>query len=181
MNRPVRGLNGFYEVDSQYAVPGARAEMIINAAATIVGRYTGPIVVANVQGARIKTPDNPLSLHKVKIGQAPHTALITRRGTMLEDGRPIVAATRRQGYGVNFNTRTLVQDAGIEADFMGERAVSRQAHEFGHTFRLKHCVGQLCCMNDTAPVMAIETGRPFCDPHAKELDLAGRLALATRL
>lgn len=189
--RPVRYVDAFYEFEGSHAVPKARAEGLYTAALEIVSRYTGPVVLTGLRPARIRLPEDAyIDPDKVKLGKAPHTALLTGRGTSAGS-----AGSSRFGgatavdfkLGGSEGSNVVATVAPPHLDQTDTLSLGWLVHEFGHSFALRHCAGALCMMtasqhleiNTNSPPIA--TGRPFCDDCVGELELAGYQNIAAQL
>jgi hypothetical protein len=206
MRRPVRTVEAFYETDGKftdpyrYAVSEEFAGTIFRRAAAIVGRYTGPIAVARVRGVRLPEEPAAVDISKVGLGSAPHTMLITRRKETGKSGPQPTGRTLPARIAASvIESKIVISTPPAYEDMTGGKTLTVAVHEMGHSFGLGepkgtefapvqvHCPDEACIMTETPRVAAdgmayaIASGKPFCDPCAGELELAGYMALAAQL
>ncbi|HSX32382.1 MAG TPA: zinc-dependent metalloprotease family protein [Candidatus Saccharimonadales bacterium] len=182
MSKAVREFTVFYEADGPYAVSKDYAQSIMGGAASIVSKYTGHIAMGPAKGFRLRAATNPLPNKPLSLGSDyDHAAIITGRHVGVSEGQPVPGIAHVDDAQIAIYKFSTVEDP------TGTHTMHAAVHEMGHSFGLKHCIGRLCCMNGEYSLEPskvnpyIESGRPFCDPHAEELEIAGFTALAKRL
>lgn len=187
MKSVVREIDAFYEATGPFAVPKDRAEYIYETAASIVSRHTGPIALKSIRGANIPLDDNPMEAHSVRLGHAPHSALLTKRN-LTNRGIPITGNTQCDFVGTVVRESQMVMTV-LEPiqDPVGRVALIGSIHEMGHSFGLQHCANT-CIMVASWDLNHFEAvnnllaaSAPFCGDCVDELEVGGYQALAQRL
>lgn len=190
--RTVRTIDAFYETGSPFEVEKTRANKIYEASVNLVSQYTGPIALNNLRGVRLPLGDKELPLPKLRLGGAPHSAVLTRRPISVEKGLGVSQNEYLGGLSQTQRTkRGLESKLAVQLDqpnmYQNESlGILSTAHELAHTFDLDHCATPTCIMQPrTAKSIALAetllTREPFCGDCSEGLELAGYQALAERL
>lgn len=189
MPRTVREIDAFYEATGPYAVSRPYAENIQRTSVAMIGRYVGPIAINSIRGVNLPLSGPKINPLTVKLSNAPHTALLTRREIVRNDelattgGRTIVMKSKDRVVSTSVTTSV------IEAPFTmnTEVTLTSNIHELGHAFGLTHCLGRNACVmearlesvSDAQDMLA--SGKLFCEPCEEDLELAGYSELAKQL
>lgn len=177
MSGPVRRIQGFYEVESAFAVPVTYAHDILKASLYVVGEYVGPLALESMTGVRVNTPADPIRAKGLRINSGPHAAFLTRRQFESKTEGSVA-------YGITLATEAPGLASKIFVhDFKDPTAtIIAGIHEIAHSFGLDHCVDSSCIMQprlDEPDPHMLKT--PFCDNCAGDLELTRYSALATQL
>jgi hypothetical protein len=189
MNRPVRSVNAYFEATGPYALERARAEQVYGKAIEEISRRTGPIALNGVQGVNIPLGDKPVTPDNVRLGKAPHSALITARPLVVEGNR-ILGNTRLIRRRIDgLVDKSVIKGShiitGVPRQQSDDTLIGTVVHEFAHSLGQKHCPDVRCIMQASCDINLDTTimaqDNPFCDDCTGDLELAGYQALAAQL
>ena len=178
MSAATRQIQGFYEARGNFAMPKDRARQIFEGSLEITSRYAGPLVLESLVGIELPSPANPINVQAIRLGDARHAALVTRRSFVGKKVPTVPGSCIPDPQ----SSRTFVQydPNGLNAT---DYSIGVGVHEFSHSLGIvEHCNDTSCIMQAGLYPKQVVTllANPFCDNCAEELVLAGHYAMPTR-
>jgi len=193
MKTPVRTFDTYYDMTEGSAFSKVRAEGLYQMAAELVGRYAGPIALAQIQGVKLPLEGRPITTKNVRFGRGGYSMLMTNHELVWGNGTSAAGLTdvgyRTQEVAGIFHaidasyawtSNSIVSDFHNLTDSALRVAT---AHEMAHTFiGPHHCADAHCVMQE--PVLAgppnaklMAQDDPFCDNCIELLVDRGNRAL----
>lgn len=189
---PGRVIAPFYEAGGDFGVSKEHASLAFDTAVTILAKYLCTIATESIRGARLTLPDNPLSIQKIRLGNAAHTFLFTSRDMRgsSADAKGTFTGEAEGRRVVNSRSAVTVENGNgrlVDPTKQFEITVGRTVHELAHNFyadSADHCTSGQDCIMEPNPThkfgKLLSSGEPFCNPCANELEIAGFMATAQR-
>ena len=139
--------------------------------------------------ADVQIIDNPVCIDDLTALDTPHSALLTGRTVVSQDGKELAgdSTTWYTEDGIIDESATLISNDNDGTRASELEVVSTGLHEFVHTLLVEHCESDdgHCAMQAIAPLEGFNADRflrqPFCDDCAENVARAGHLILAGRL
>jgi hypothetical protein len=188
----VRTFETFYDATEGYEFSKPRAEVICQAAAELIGRYTGPIALSPMQGLRINLGDSPITPFNVNFGTTPYKILMTKRVVVGPDKQTVSSYSmtkgrlRRPHPGAPYKLDGFISasESGISnANNLTDSTLTvLTAHEMAHTFTNPNhcpetdCLRQFPFEKSSTNAKLLNQDDPFCDNCVQLLEQGGQLA-----
>ncbi len=183
---PGRSISVSYEPTGRYAVEPWRADTLARQAARVLGRYVGPLTVAESQPFDGVPDENPFcSLEIARFASGRHDVLFTRRSCFYPDedalryGNSYVLQDEHTGSILSSQTIVSLGEEN-EDPFV---SVGKAVHGLTRTYRdmTDHCSLPGCIMQlpnavpDKILVDAIRSNVVFCMSHEYDLGVAATM------
>jgi len=191
----VRTFETFHDITEGYEFSKPRAEVICQAAAELIGRYTGPIALIPMQDMRIDLGDRPITPFNTNFGEmAGYNIFMTKRVLVGPDEQTV------SSYSV-IKARLSAAHPGSAAPYKLDGLIGASlsvissahnpsdsplkvlaAHEMAHTFTdpghcpETDCIRQTPREKNSTNAKLLNQEDPFCDTCIQKLEQGGQIA-----